>query len=451
MSHGNGNGRGIGLSRRDMLKWMGAGAAALPALSLALRSRESRAAATARPPRMLILYTPHGAPAEYFWPQSATNLESSIPGDVSILKPLQRHAGKLNIIRGVNYVGSDNHYANRDVLTNKTASSVETVVAKKLGVQPVRLGVVPDYPESFTVDGYLSFDEGRPQQHKPDPAAVLDALFAGAPPPTTGGGGAVPAGPSAADFRRAALSPTEAELAELKQQLGSSPMAERIESHRSAVAAMRTPPTGTAPGGGTPEQPVAGCSAAPRLETVEAMRGKNVWAAENFDKVMDAQVDIAALTLSCGLSRVVSIQAGYVNHGIPFTWIGQSAGHHQLSHNSSGSPGRIDHAKCQQYFADKFATLLDKLNVPDPEDPAHTILDNTVALWCTEIADGQAHNCQSLPLVMAGGGAGYLRTGQYLQLNGRSHAELLYAMAAAMGVTDGDFGTAPGPMQEVRA
>jgi hypothetical protein len=442
-------GQGKGFSRRELLKWMGAGAVAAPALMAGFRSRESRAAATPRPPRMLILYTPHGAPAEYFWPQSATNLDSSIPGDVSILKPLQRHAAKLNIIRGVNYVGSDNHYANRDVLTNKTASSVETVVAKKLGVQPVRLGVVPDYPESFTVDGYLSFDEGRPQQHKPDPAAVLDGLFAGAAPPPTNGAGQ-PQGPSLADFRRAALSPTEAELAELQQQLGSSPMADRIASHRTAVAAMRAP-SGPGSGTGTPDQPLAGCTVAPQLATVEAMRGKNVWAAENFDKVMDAQLDIAALTLSCGLSRVVSIQAGYVNHGIPFTWIGQSAGHHQLSHNSSGSPGRIDHAKCQQYFADKLATLLDKLDVPDPEDPNHTILDNTVALWCTEIADGQAHNCQSLPLVMAGGGAGYLRTGQYLQLNGRSHAELLYAIAAAMGVTDGDFGTAPGPMQEVRA
>ncbi len=432
-----------------MLKWMGAGALAAPAL-LSFRSRESGAAATARPPRMLILYTPHGAPAEHFWPQSASNLQS-MAGDVSILAPLQRHAAQLNIIRGVNYVGSDNHYANRDVLTNKTASSLETVVARKLGVQPVRLGVVPDYPESFTVDGYLSFDEGRPQQHKPDPAAVLDALFAGAPPaPPPGGGG--PVAPTAAELRRAALSPTEAELAELREQLGASPMAARLVSHQEAIAAMRVPP-GTGSPGGTPEQPVAGCSAAPNLATVERMRGKNVWAAENFDKVMDAQVDVAALALGCGLTRVVSIQAGYVNHGIPFTWLGESSGHHQLSHNSAGSPGRIGHARCQQYFAEKFASLLDKLNVQDPEDPAHTILDNTVALWCSEIADGQAHNCQSLPLVMAGGGAGYLRTGQYLQLNGRSHAELLYAMAAAMGVSGAgvDFGSAPGPMAEVRA
>src|SRR5690606_40759882 len=124
-----------------------------------------------------------------FWPRSATNLLSE-GGDVSILEPLQRHAAKLNVIRGIDYVGSVNHYANRDVLTNKTADSVDTVVARALGVQPLRLGVVPDYANSFTVDGYLAFDSGNPQQHQPNPAAAYDELVGRLP--ETGDGGTPP-------------------------------------------------------------------------------------------------------------------------------------------------------------------------------------------------------------------------------------------------------------------
>ena len=65
---------------------------------------------------MVIFYTPHGAPAEFFWPTSAGNYQSQA-GTVSILQKLQPLSGKINVIRGMNYIGSDNHYANRDVLT----------------------------------------------------------------------------------------------------------------------------------------------------------------------------------------------------------------------------------------------------------------------------------------------------------------------------------------------
>lgn len=400
---------------------------------------------------MLILYTPHGAPAEYFWPQSATNY-SSTGGDVSILAPLQPFAAKLNVIRGVDYVGSSNHYANRDVLTNKTADSVDTVVARALGVSPLRLGVVPDYPGSFTVDGYLAFDGGSPQQHAPDPAAVFDDLVGSLSPGDGGGGPAEPPAVSRAELRALALGGPEGDLQELRDRVHASSMRSRVVAHLAAVSGMRdVAPSGGGGGGPSgPPGPIDGCSAA-TLPSVEAVRGRNVFAAENFDAIMTAQLDLAELALRCGVTRVVSIQAGYVNHGIPFSWIGETAGHHQLSHSSSGSLTRIGHARCQHYFAEKLAGLLARLDVPDPEDPAHTILDNTVVLWTSEIADGQAHNCEAVPIVLGGGGAGYLQTGQYLQLGSRSHAELLLAMCGAMNVAGASFGAGHAPMAEVVA
>src|SRR5262249_11154216 len=106
---------------------------------------------------------------------------------------------KLNVIRGMDYVGSDNHPAIHDVLTNKCGTSIDTSIAKALGVKPLRLGVVPDYPQSFTPDGQLAFDGGTPQPHGADPAAVFDGLVANMPTSTSSG---APAGPSAADLRK---------------------------------------------------------------------------------------------------------------------------------------------------------------------------------------------------------------------------------------------------------
>jgi hypothetical protein len=437
-----------GFSRRSLLKGLGAAALTAPLWS----GRSPRAiAASGRPTRLVVMFTPHGAPAEYFWPTSMTTLTSSKPGDVSILAPLAKYATKLNVLQGLNYVGSNNHPAMHDALTNHTANSIDTVIAKAIGVTPLRLGVVPDYAQSFTVDGALTYENGSAVQGKPDPAAVFDSLIGGLPAMSSNPSGppAPPPGPAAADLRKRALQVTDDELSDLKSRLGTSKLADRITQHQTALSGLRQGSGGSA---GT-QVPVAGCTNTLKLPSVEKVRGKNVWAAENFADVMSAHIDIAALALRCNLTRVVTLQAGYANYQIPFTWIGLSAGHHELSHNSPGAPGRIQHGQCQQWYATQLAKLMDQLNVTDPLDPAHTILDNTTLLWATEIADGQAHNCESIPLVLAGGGGGYLKTGQFLQYQGRGHASLLTTMAESMGVTGADFGTAttPGPLTEVKA
>jgi Protein of unknown function (DUF1552) len=426
------------ISRRMLLQGLGAAALAAP---LVLRGRRAEAQSATRPRRLVVLFTPHGAPAEFFWPKSASDLTAM--GAISILSPLQKYASKLNVLRGIDYVGSDNHYANRDVITAKGPDSLDTVVARKLGVKPLRLGVVPDYAQSFTVDGYFTFDGGKPVQGNPDPAGALDALT-GSLPMSTGGSMPAPApqGPTADDLRRQSLKVTDAELAELRTRLDATPPAAKLDTHKAAVAAMLAT---AAQSPSAPSMPIAGCISKPSIAGVDKVRGKNVWAQENFGDLMQAQVDVAAFALRCGITRVAVIQAGYVNYGVPFTWINIGSGHHGLSHGV-----RDQHALCQQWFAQKFAALLDGLNVPDPEDPAHTVLDNTTALWCTEIADGQQHNCQSVPMVLAGGGSGYFKTGQYLQLGSVSHATVLTSLAESMGVTGQTFG-GPGALAEVKA
>src|SRR5262245_20338305 len=129
------------LSRRGLLKGI-AGAAALATVI----GKTGIARAAGRPRRMVLLFTPHGAPAEHFWPTSINDLSSQARSG-SILAPLQRHARRMNVLRGVNYVGSDNHPAIRDVFTNKTGTSIDTAIARKMGVKPLRLGVVPDYAQ----------------------------------------------------------------------------------------------------------------------------------------------------------------------------------------------------------------------------------------------------------------------------------------------------------------
>jgi hypothetical protein len=399
----------------------------------------ARAQAAGRPKRLITFFTPHGAPAEFFWPSDPSVLSSS-----HILEPLAAFRSQLNVIRGLDYIGSNNHVAIKDVLTNQSGKSLDNVVADHLADQaPVRalhLGVVPDYSHSFTVDGQLSFDPS-PVAHEADPVKAFDELFG--TPTTPGDPAADQAAQVQAALRQRVVGFTRDEVAALADRLVDVPSeAGKLQAHFDALAQLGTT---------APSQPSVDCGAV-SLPSVEGLRARNAdpWAHENFPDLMDAQIDIAAAAVRCGMTRVVSLQMMHVNSQLSFAFAGVPRGHHDASHSSPGSTGRMDHANCQRFMAEKLARLLTALDVPDPEDPEHTVLDNSAVLWCSEIGDGQEHTCIAVPTVIAGSAGGVFKTGQLVQLAGRSHSGLLISLSNAMGLGLSEFGpNSTGSLQEI--
>jgi hypothetical protein len=51
-----------------------------------------------------------------------------------------------------------------------------------------------------------------------------------------------------------------------------------------------------------------------------------------------------------------------------------------------------------------------------------TVLDNTVAFWLNEDSDGCAHNLNNSPIIQAGSGGGYFKTGKIIHLDPDSGA-----------------------------
>lgn len=65
-----------------------------------------------------------------------------------------------------------------------------------------------------------------------------------------------------------------------------------------------------------------------------------------------------------------------------------------------------------------------------------TMLDNSLVVWGSELGKGNSHSFEKIPFVIAGGAAGKLETGRYLQFSGVEHNRLLVSIAQLMGVTD---------------
>ncbi len=121
-------------------------------------------------------------------------------------------------------------------------------------------------------------------------------------------------------------------------------------------------------------------------------------------------------------TRIRVIFLKYPNNFI-FSGLGINADHHNQSHrldnagmNGPCEAGSVDNLrKIDKYHAEKFAKLVGYLD-SFPENDG-TVLDNSIAVWMNEMSDGNAHNFNNAPIIQAGSGGGYFKTGKIINLD----------------------------------
>jgi hypothetical protein len=214
--------------------------------------------------------------------------------------------------------------------------------------------------------------------------------------------------------------------------------------------------------------PVMSCNGRPDMPGVAAVQGKNVQDVANFAQVLDAHLELAFNAFKCGAASVITLQSMYATaqYKMDFTG-GPGVGdlYHDPTSHSQDVAGRARFAKVQRWFYER---LVAKLIMPlattmdgaDVSAPGRMLLDNTVIVTCSEIADGFFHNSQvakqqipldsngtqkpytlSLPYVFIGGGSGYLKQGGQIVGATRMHTDVLATLADAMGVPIMTMGT----------
>lgn len=134
-------------------------------------------------------------------------------------------------------------------------------------------------------------------------------------------------------------------------------------------------------------------------------------------------LQLIALTMMCDANRSIIMQwPGYAT----FDFLGHTIDHHGLSHRvgsaaTSGTcvSGVLDRIlEIDNWFADKYSELVHLLD--SIEEGQGTMLDNCACMWLPELADGNAHNNNNLPIVIAGSCGGYLKQGVSVNVDGGS-------------------------------
>lgn len=135
---------------------------------------------------------------------------------------------------------------------------------------------------------------------------------------------------------------------------------------------------------------------------------------------LDAQFDIAAASLICGLTNVVTISsaAGEQDFDINFSGLGFKMGKHHIGHGGgeNGKTSSEVYDIIRRFHFDLIAGLCKKLESIKEGDG--TMLDNTVIVYLSDAAEAHHSRCWEWPMVVIGNINNRLKTGRYIDYPG---------------------------------
>jgi hypothetical protein len=94
--------------------------------------------------------------------------------------------------------------------------------------------------------------------------------------------------------------------------------------------------------------------------------------------------------------------------------IGVRDGHHDLSHHGGNKKKQEQISRINQLHMTQFAHFLRRLK--SVKEGNGTLLDSCMILYGAGIGDGNAHNHDNLPILVAGSAGGRIETGRHLKL-----------------------------------
>jgi Protein of unknown function (DUF1552) len=422
------------LDRRTLLRGTGI-ALSLPLLEAMAPMNKTAFAASATPARMMAYYTPNGMSMRDWTPTTfGKNYELS-----NTLKPLASVKDKILVLKGLDgrgpmdSQGGGAHPAGTGAFftgvqvqkfAGTGAISVDQIAAKALG-RNTRLDSLVTGIENTagTEAGYhpmfchnISFvDPITPKPKITDPMTVFNTIVS-----SLSGGAIDPDASRRMAAKKSVLDYVANDAQKLANKLGQQDK-NRVDEYLSNVRAIEANLEGMN----------LDATACPHenIVTNYAVRQEKI-------KVM---ADLQALAFECDVTRIQTFMLADSGTNFTYSFLGISDGHHNLSNSFNHAQIRIiDHWEIQM-----FAYLLEQLNLK--KDPSgKSLLDSCAIYFGNEISDGASHNCNNLPVLLAGSCNGYFATGQHIDVTNVKYTNVLLSMLDAFGVKMDALGNSTG-------
>jgi hypothetical protein len=158
-------------------------------------------------------------------------------------------------------------------------------------------------------------------------------------------------------------------------------------------------------------------------------------------------LDLMALAFRTDSTRVSSFMFANDVSGKNFGKLvpGTEGGHHEFSHHQNKAEKYEPYAKINRWHCEQLAYFLDKLKAVKEGD--RTLLDNSMILFGSSFSDGNRHDPNNLPILLAGKAGGRIRTGRHIACPKHTPLCNLYvSMLERMGSPVESFGDSTAPL-----
>lgn len=132
-----------------------------------------------------------------------------------------------------------------------------------------------------------------------------------------------------------------------------------------------------------------------------------------YEEHIRLMCDLIVLAFQADVTRVVSFVLANEGSNRPYPFINVPEGHHDLSHHGGDDAKKSKIREINLFHTKQLAYLLEKLKATPEGDG--TLLDHAMIAYGSGNSDGNAHNHDNLPILVAGGGCGTLKTGRHIR------------------------------------
>jgi hypothetical protein len=165
-----------------------------------------------------------------------------------------------------------------------------------------------------------------------------------------------------------------------------------------------------------------------------------------FEEHLSLMFDLQVLAFKAEITRVSTLMLARENSNTFYPGSGVREGFHNASHHSNERKNMDQFAVINRYHVGLFATFLQKLQATPDGDG--TLLDHSMILYGSSLSDGNEHNFDPLPVLLAGGASGRLEGGRHLRNPAHTPmSNLLLGMLDKLGIDQRQFGDSTGMLE----